>query len=206
MSICSHGSTYFTTCSPCFRHSRNSGEHSWRSAVSVTLFRSFTVQLVRLIRSSLLPSAASKREACGNRGKNMKCVYCGNNTRVVNSRLQKKFNQTWRRRRCLVCEGLFTSIEAADLPSSILFRVDAAHAEPFQRDILFLSIYEACRHRKHAVGVATLLTDTVLGKLRAKINEASISRASVISVTSDILKHYDKAAWTMYSAYHPLNI
>jgi transcriptional regulator NrdR family protein len=95
-------------------------------------------------------------------------------------------------------------LERVDLPSSLLFQRDAAHTEPFQRDKLFISIYEACKHRKHAVSAATALTDTVLGKARSKIDGATVTRSDIISVTSDILKHFDKAAYIAYIAYHPL--
>jgi transcriptional repressor NrdR len=132
----------------------------------------------------------------------MVCIYCGGDTQVTNSRLQKKSNQVWRRRKCQACQGLFTSIEAANLPSSLLFKRDEEHLGPFQRDILLISIYESCRHRKQAVEAATALTDTVLGKLRHKVKDASLKRQDVIKVTADVLKHYDKAAYTSYLAYH----
>ena len=134
----------------------------------------------------------------------MVCIYCSGKTSVINSRLQKKLNQTWRRHKCLVCNGLFTSLEHVDLPSSLLFQKDMALTEPFRRDELYISIYEACKHRNDAAGAATALTDTILGKLRLKIEGAELTRSIVISVSSDVLKHFDKAAATSYIAYHPL--
>src|SRR6185369_12958000 len=92
----------------------------------------------------------------------MVCIYCGGKTAVVNSRSQKKANQTWRRRQCLDCQAVFTSVEAVDLPTSLLFKKDAKHSEPFQRDKLFISVYEACGHRKDALRAATALTGTAL--------------------------------------------
>lgn len=134
----------------------------------------------------------------------MVCIYCSGETQVINSRLQKRSNNVWRRRKCLDCQGLFTTIEGTDYSTSLLFRSSEKHAEAFQRDILFVSIYEACKHRKKAVEAATALTDTVLGRLRAKINGATVERAVLISVTADVLKRYDKAAYTAYLAYHKL--
>lgn len=133
----------------------------------------------------------------------MKCIYCGGETQVTNSRLQKKLNAVWRRRKCQSCQGLFTTLEGADYHSSLLFKSDENRVEPFQRDILFISIYEACKHRKGAPGAASALTDTVLGRLRSKIHDATLLRANVISVTAEVLKRYDKAAHTAYLAYHP---
>ena len=134
----------------------------------------------------------------------MVCIYCGGETKVVNSRHQKKTNQVWRRRRCLACQGVFTSYEGADLASSLVFRRNLAHLEPFQRDRLFLSIYEACRHRKTAETDARALTDTILAKLRGKIQDASVDRTQLVSVSSEVLKRFDRAACTAYLAFHPL--
>ncbi len=134
----------------------------------------------------------------------MVCIYCGGETQVINSRHQKKSNQVWRRRRCLACQGVFTSYEAADLSSSLVFRRNKTHLEPFQRDRLFLSVYEACRHRKTAETDARALTDTILTKLRGKTQDASIDRTTLVSVSSEVLKHFDRAAATAYLAFHPL--
>jgi len=122
----------------------------------------------------------------------------------MNSRLQKKSNTVWRRRKCLDCQGLFTTLESADYYTSLLFRRSEKYTEAFQRDKLFISIHESCKHRKQAVEAATALTDTVLGRIRTKIHDATVMREDLISVTADILKRYDKAAHTSYLAYHQL--
>jgi transcriptional repressor NrdR len=134
----------------------------------------------------------------------MECIYCGGETQVVNSRHQKKANQVWRRRRCTACQGIFTSYERADLASSLIYRRDLTHLEPFQRDKLFISIYEACRHRKTAETDARALTDTILAKLRGKMQDASVDRMQLLTVTSEVLKRFDQAASTAYRAFHPL--
>jgi len=134
----------------------------------------------------------------------MVCIYCGGKTGVINSRAQKKANQTWRRRQCKDCQAVFTSVEAVDLPSSLLFVRSSKHSERFQRDKLFVSVYESCKHRKDAQSASTALTATVLGKLFAKIETASLKRQQVVSVTTDVLKRFDKAAAVQYQAYHPL--
>lgn len=134
----------------------------------------------------------------------MVCIYCRGKTGVINSRSQKKTNQKWRRRRCQTCLAIFTSVETADLSTSLVYKRDPKHTEPFQRDKLFVSIYEACKHRKDAQRASTALTATVLGKLLTAVDQASIERQHVISVTTEVLKHFDKAAAVQYQAYHPL--
>ncbi len=133
----------------------------------------------------------------------MVCIYCGKDTQVINSRLQKKPNQVWRRRKCLHCGNIYSSIESVNWGQAIRFS-HKGRLEPFSRDQLFLSLYEACRHRKSAQSDATALTSTVLSKLRPHIKVASIEREQVINTAVKALKHFDKAAATTYSAYHPL--
>jgi len=94
-------------------------------------------------------------------------------------------------------------LEATDYSSSLLFKRSEKHAQPFQRDVLYISVYEACKHRKRAPEDAAALTDTILSRLRSKIHEATLNRAVVISVTAETLKRYDKAAYTAFLAYHP---
>lgn len=135
----------------------------------------------------------------------MVCIYCGSGTQVVNSRLQRRSNQVWRRRKCLVCSSTFSSLEAADLLLSLSYRTSQNALHPFSRDILFISIYESCKHRKNAVSDANALTATILGRLRPYMKDAVIERQDVINTTQQILKRFDRAAATFYAAYHPLN-
>ena len=133
----------------------------------------------------------------------MKCIYCGSETQVTNSRHQKKPNQVWRRRLCKGCSGLFTTLEQADLLTSLLYKNSAGHVEPFRRDILFVSLYNSVRHRKTAASDATGLTATVISKLQTHIQSATIDRKNIIKVATEVLKRFDKAAAVTYQAFHP---
>lgn len=132
----------------------------------------------------------------------MVCVYCGNETKVVNSRLQKKANQVWRRRRCELCEAIFTTLEGVESSQAVRIRRNS-HLEPFSRDKLLLSIYESLRHRKTAVADATALTGTILGQVYSMIDNAAIERDSVVEITGAVLERFDTAAATSYRAFHP---
>jgi transcriptional repressor NrdR len=142
----------------------------------------------------------------------MVCIYCSGDTQVINSRLQRRANQVWRRRHCLKCKSVFTSSEGVDLSKSLSFRTSQNTSvsnkpvtviEPFQRDILFASILDSCKHREAAVSDATALTGTILGRLRPYMKAAVIDREAVIKVTRETLKRFDKAAAVQYAAYHP---
>lgn len=132
----------------------------------------------------------------------MVCIYCGATTKVINSRAQVRMGGVWRRRRCLACNNIFTTVENPDLSSSIAFERKLNDFEPFSRDKLLISVYESLRHRKSALEDAQGLTDTIWSKLIPNINTAAISRVDVISITTAVLKRFDKAAAVYYAAYH----
>ena len=133
----------------------------------------------------------------------MVCIYCSARTQVVNSRHQVRTNQVWRRRQCQACQNVFTTLEAADLTSSLLFRKNKAHVEPFSRDKLFLSVYDTLKHRKDALQAATALCDTILGRIATKIDNAGVDRSILIQTATEVLKRFDRPASVMYAAYHP---
>lgn len=132
----------------------------------------------------------------------MVCTYCSGKTQVINSRWQKRPNQVWRRRRCVSCEAVFTTVEGSDLTKSLV----AVHASgafaAFQRDKLMLSIYDAVKHRKTAQTDASALTDTVISKVLARANAGAITQAEITQITHATLKAFDAAAATHYLAYH----
>lgn len=135
----------------------------------------------------------------------MVCIYCKQDTRVVNSRPQKRTNRVWRRRTCTVCGTTFTSVEAIDLSGSITVK-DAKALTPFQRDKLFMSVYDSLKHRKTALSDATGLTDTVVGKLLPLMKDAILDKSDIAGTATEVLKRFDKAAATYYQAFHPLKL
>jgi transcriptional repressor NrdR len=131
----------------------------------------------------------------------MVCIYCGNKTKVVNSRSSAKTFTTWRRRECLNCEATVTTREHVD-PSGALNVKKHKGLEPFSRDILFLSVYNSLRHRKTAQKDADELTATVLGLLYRRNINGTLKREDIITQTASTLKRFDKAAAVTYGAYH----
>src|SRR5581483_6617471 len=94
-------------------------------------------------------------------GKSMICPYCGHETRVFNSRHQKRSNQVWRRRRCGFCKAVFTSLEVVDMPSALSVR-SGSSTEPFLPDKLYTEILLALQDRKDAFVAAREVTNTVV--------------------------------------------
>lgn len=131
----------------------------------------------------------------------MVCIYCSGSTQVINSRLQKKLNQVWRRRRCQSCNAVFTTHEAADLNAALLV-ASGKQLRPFVRDKLYLSIYSSLKHRKTAINDAGPLADTVISNITSLAQQSTIERSLIISSVTAVLTNFDTAAATHYQAFH----
>lgn len=132
----------------------------------------------------------------------MVCPYCQSPTRVTNSRVQKRTNSIWRRRHCQQCQAIFTTVESIDFSKSIVVETAMGSYEPFERDKLLLSVYDALRHRKTAQTDATALTGTIIAQLlRHKTPRLHVT---VIAHTAHtVLQRFDTAASVHYHAFHP---
>ncbi len=136
----------------------------------------------------------------------MVCIYCGKNTHVTNSRLQKQTNKVWRRRQCLSCQAIFSTLEQNVYENTLAVQDRKSHIMPFQRDKLFLSIYDACKHRPTALIDASALTETVISNLlkNQQPNHGLVQKVTIAENVINTLKHFDNAAYVHYSAYHSL--
>lgn len=135
----------------------------------------------------------------------MVCYYCGSGTGVINSRLQKRANRVWRRRKCLRCGNVVTTTEQLDYASSLSFKPSTGRLEPFQRDILFVAVLDSLRYRKTAVTDATQLTDTILSRLASCFDETgAVDRQKLVGLCHSVLARFDHPAGVQYAAYHPV--
>lgn len=134
----------------------------------------------------------------------MVCIYCGSSKlRIINSRSQKRLNQTWRRRHCENCGATFTSLETIDYSRSLVVKTRNGTIEPFIREKLLISILKSCQHRETALLDARGLLDTVLQKITASVaGDRPISLFLIATSTLETLQWFDKAASTHYEAYH----
>ena len=132
----------------------------------------------------------------------MVCIYCNAPTDVINSRLQRRINNTWRRRKCRSCSGTFTTHETADLSSAIAVRYSARKLQPFNRDRLFLSVYESSKHRPTAIADADGLVRTITTLILQQQAEGVISRDEIIVIAGAVLERFDKTTAAVYNAFH----
>lgn len=124
-------------------------------------------------------------------------MYCSHDLFVTNSRPQRSRNQVWRRRRCTACQAVFTTVEALDLSKAV-----TVHGLPFSRDKLYISIYEACKHRQAAAQDAAGLTATIINRLLPAIIHGQLEAPTIVAVAGDVLRRFDAAAAVHYQAYH----
>jgi transcriptional regulator NrdR family protein len=124
---------------------------------------------------------------------------------VTNSRLQRRANQIWRRRRCKTCRNDFTTHETVDLSSSVVVRHGPKDLRPFMRDKLLISVFESCKHRPNAIEDASALTQTIVGILRGYLQDSVLERDALVTIATAVLERFDRSAATIYSAYHPLS-
>lgn len=132
----------------------------------------------------------------------MVCVHCGHGTRVSNSRPQRRGNRVWRRRQCKDCGATFTTLETTDYGAAWLVKAAEGQLEPFSRDKLFLTLYDACRHRPDAVREAADLTDTVIRTVSPLARDGAIAAADITAAAQTVLKRFDMAAGVHFAVFH----
>jgi transcriptional repressor NrdR len=132
----------------------------------------------------------------------MVCVYCSGNTEVINSRMQKRNNTVWRRRKCRVCQAIFSSREETQYNAVWLIKTKDAQLSPFLRDKLFLSLYRSCQHRSSSLKDAAALAETVTANLIGRTDSGVLDSLTIKQAAQVALNRFDKAASTHYAAFH----
>lgn len=131
----------------------------------------------------------------------MVCIYCGGKTNTVNSRKRMHGLSTWRRRRCLDCEAVFTTEETINLEQSLRVKRASSPLEPFLYEKLYLDVYNAVSHRKTAHTDAKGLSATIVSKL-IPCKNGILHSSEIKTASSEVLKRFDNAAATYYEARH----
>lgn len=132
----------------------------------------------------------------------MVCTYCSANTQVTNSRLQKRTNSVWRRRKCTGCGAIFSTTEYVDHEKSWVVQYTDKQLSPFLRDKLFVSIFQSCQHRPTALPDAIGLADTVIAAANKQVNQGTLPAKAIAIAAHETLKRFDQAAATHYQAFH----
>lgn len=130
----------------------------------------------------------------------MICIKCGcQNTRVTNSRHNKKSASTWRRRQCKDCSYTYTTYEEPALDQIKV--ISGRDSTSFSHAKLLISLAGCFEHTPVSRGEkAEALARTIETKL---INDGNQTSSQTISETSyTALKHFDRLASVQYAAKH----
>ncbi|MEM0465691.1 MAG: transcriptional regulator NrdR [Candidatus Pacearchaeota archaeon] len=125
----------------------------------------------------------------------MKCVFCGNETKVTDKRESSDY--TRRRRECLKCKKRFTTYEKYEKPDFYIVKKDGRR-EKFSREKLKSGIMKACEKRPIPIEKINKLLDEIEEKLRKKGNE--VKTDFIGKIVMDKLKKLDDIAYIRFAS------
>jgi transcriptional repressor NrdR len=132
----------------------------------------------------------------------MVCIYCGGETKVVNSRHQIRNNQVWRRRQCLACQSVFTTHEAIELQSALSVNKQG-RLSPFLPDLLLKELMLALQDRKDVYTASGEVLATIVKKLLLLPQKPVYLPVDISKTTARVLRRFDKRAYLRFVAEHP---
>lgn len=135
----------------------------------------------------------------------MFCINCFHiKTSVVNSRPHKKQPTIWRRRQCVKCHTIFTTLERVAITDQREVHSADNSSHPFNIGRLVISISQAFTHNIHSSKYDSLwLAQTVEATLIAQ-TRGDLTTDQIGHTTYNVLKKYDELAAVQYAARHRL--
>jgi transcriptional regulator NrdR family protein len=125
------------------------------------------------------------------------------NTRVTNSRPNKKRPSVWRRRQCQACHAIFTTHERPSLADNKPIHLSDGTTDTFNLGKLIISIAQAFTHTPQTAQYSALwLAQTVEDALSTE--HQIITPAEIEATTHQVLKRFDEAAALQYAIKHQL--
>lgn len=129
----------------------------------------------------------------------MKCPYCGHlGNRVVDSRLNKEYTITRRRRLCDSCERRFTTYERLEVAMPMLVKKDGRR-EAWDRHKVAEGIKKACEKRPVSLSQIDEFVDSLEKKLQ-DMGEREISIRYVGEQIMEKLKVFDEVAYVRFAS------
>jgi len=125
----------------------------------------------------------------------MKCIFCGEATRVTDKR--ESPNGTRRRRECLNCRKRFTTYEKPGIKEIIVVKKDGRR-ELFSREKLKAGIMRACEKRPISAEKIDKIIDNIEEKLRQKRKEIKTKILGGMIINK--LKKLDKVAYIRFAS------
>jgi transcriptional repressor NrdR len=129
----------------------------------------------------------------------MKCPYCGHlDNRVVDSRLNKDFTITRRRRLCEACERRFTTYERLEVTMPMLIKKDGRR-EAWDRLKVVAGMKKACEKRPVAMNQLEDFVDGLERELQ-EMGEREIEISVVGERLMDGLRQLDDVAYVRFAS------
>lgn len=129
----------------------------------------------------------------------MKCPYCGHlGNRVVDSRLNKEYTITRRRRLCDACERRFTTYERLEVAMPMLVKKDGRR-EAWDRHKVVEGIKKACEKRPVSLAQIDEFVDAIEKKLQ-DMGEREIPISYIGEQIMEKLKVLDEVAYVRFAS------
>lgn len=125
----------------------------------------------------------------------MRCLYCGSETKVVDSRENK--HSVRRRRECQKCDKRFTTYERAEIPEIIVIKKDGRE-EIFNRAKILKGILKACRGRNISMDRIEEIVSRIEKRIKA-LNAEKIESKLIGDMVMEELKNLDKVAYVRFA-------
>lgn len=128
----------------------------------------------------------------------MKCIYCEEATRVVDSRESKDGEAVRRRRECTQCSERFTTYERAQLRRMDVKKHDG-RTEPFDRDKLAQGIQRACEKRPISEERIHAIITAVEEEIQA-LHEPVVESKTIGEKVCQRLREEDEVAYLRFAS------
>lgn len=129
----------------------------------------------------------------------MKCIYCENKTRTINSRQMKNNYRVWRRLECKSCHNIYTT-EETPVFSTVKIIKDNKKSD-FNIGKIIICIYKSSSHNpKLATENGFDLAMTVFNKIISDNNNVTITSNKLKNILYTTLKNFDELMALQYGA------
>ncbi|MCF6291176.1 MAG: transcriptional regulator NrdR [Desulfobacterales bacterium] len=129
----------------------------------------------------------------------MKCPYCGSlENKVVDSRLNKDYTITRRRRACESCNQRFTTYERLEVMMPMLIKKDGRR-EAWDRHKLVEGLQKACEKRPVSMEEIDTFVDELERKLQ-DLGEREVPTQQVGQWVMEGLSHLDEVAYVRFAS------
>ena len=128
----------------------------------------------------------------------MKCPFCGDDTRVIDSRPADENMSIRRRRQCDKCQKSFTTYEKVEAIPLVVIKKDQTR-EPYDRTKIEKGVFRSCHKRPISVPQMNHLVDQVEAKVFSK-EEREIPSSYIGELVMRYLEELDAVAYVRFAS------